>query len=102
MAKKRGRKSKRQYFTEDTEHAILEYLASEDQVERNRIYNSRIHHSFYKLAENIIKMEKLSSLKRKKLGLNGRMYYENHFAPELLVKTLITHVTEAKYERQTT
>ena len=54
MAKKRGRKSKRQYFTEDTEHAIIEYLASEDQDERNRIYNSRIHHSFYKLAENLI------------------------------------------------
>ena len=54
MAKKRGRKSKRQYFTEDTEHAIIEYLASEDQAERNRIYNSRIHHSFYKLAENLI------------------------------------------------
>lgn len=54
MAKKRGRKSKRQYFTEDTELAIIEYLASEDQIERNRIYNSRIHHSFYKLAENLI------------------------------------------------
>jgi len=54
MAKKRGRKSKRQYFTEDTEHAIIEYLASENQAERNRIYNSRIHHSFYKLAENLI------------------------------------------------
>jgi len=54
MAKKRGRKSQRQYFTEDTEAAILEYLASEDQVERNRIYNKRIHHSFYKLAENLI------------------------------------------------
>ena len=54
MAKKRGRKSKRQYFTEDTEHAIIEYLASEDQDERNRIYNTRIHHSFYKLAENLI------------------------------------------------
>ncbi len=54
MAKKRGRKSKRQYFTEDTEHAIIEYLASEDQAARNRIYNSRIHHSFYKLAENLI------------------------------------------------
>jgi hypothetical protein len=38
MAKKRGRKSKRQYFTEDTEHAILDYLASENQAERNRIY----------------------------------------------------------------
>jgi hypothetical protein len=54
MAKKRGRKSKRQYFTEDTELAIIEYLASEDQAERNRIYNTRIHHSFYKLAENLI------------------------------------------------
>ena len=39
MAKKRGRKSKRLYFTEDTELAIIEYLASEDQIERNKIYN---------------------------------------------------------------
>ena len=54
MAKKRGRKSKRQYFTEDTELAIIEYLASKDQVLRNKIYNERIHHSFYKLAENLI------------------------------------------------
>jgi hypothetical protein len=54
MAKKRGRKSKRLYFTEDTEAAIIEYLASEDQDERNKIYNSRIHYSFYKLAENLI------------------------------------------------
>ena len=54
MAKKRGRKSKRQYFTEDTELAIIEYLASDDQILRNRIYNERIHHSFYKLAENLI------------------------------------------------
>jgi uncharacterized protein YerC len=54
MAKKRGRKSKRLYFTEDTELAIVEYLACEDQVLRNKIYNERIHHSFYKLAENLI------------------------------------------------
>ena len=54
MAKKRGRKSKRLYFTEDTELAIIEYLASEDQDERNKIYNRRIHYSFYKLAENLI------------------------------------------------
>jgi hypothetical protein len=54
MAKKRGRKSKRLYFTEDTELAIVEYLASDDQHLRNRIYNDRIHHSFYKLAENLI------------------------------------------------
>ncbi len=54
MAKKRGRKSKRLYFTEDTEHAIVEYLASDDQEERNKIFNGRIYHSFYKLAENLI------------------------------------------------
>lgn len=54
MAKKRGRKSKRLYFTEDTELAIVEYLSSEDQRERNKIYNRRIHYSFYKLAENLI------------------------------------------------
>lgn len=54
MAKKRGRKSQRRYFTEDTELAILEYLASKDQIERNKIYNERIHYSFYKLAENLI------------------------------------------------
>ena len=54
MAKKRGRKSKRLYFTEDTELAIVEYLACEDQVLRNKIYNERIHDSFYKLAENLI------------------------------------------------
>ena len=54
MTKKRGRKSKRQYFTEDTEKAIIEYLASEDQAFRNKVYNERIHHSFYKLAENLI------------------------------------------------
>ena len=54
MAKKRGRKSKRQYFTEDTEQAILEYLATDDQELRNKIYNRRIHYSFYKLAENLI------------------------------------------------
>ena len=54
MAKKRGRKSKRLYFTEDTEQAIVEYLASEDQDERNKIYNRRIHYSFYKLAENLL------------------------------------------------
>ena len=54
MAKKRGRKSKRLYFTEDTEHAIVEYLASDDQKERNKIFNGRIYYSFYKLAENLI------------------------------------------------
>ena len=52
--RKRRPKQSRNYFTEDTQFAILEYLASNDQAERNRIYNSRINYSFYKLVENII------------------------------------------------
>ena len=53
--KKRGRKrTKKRYFTEDTEAAIAEYLACTSQAKRDRIYNSRIHYPLYKLAENLI------------------------------------------------
>jgi len=53
--KKRGRKrTKKRYFTEDTELAIAEYLACNDQKKRDRIYNERIHYALYKLAENLI------------------------------------------------
>ena len=49
--RKRKPKEPRIYFTQDTEDAIIEYLACTDQVERNRIYNDRIEYGFYKLAE---------------------------------------------------
>ena len=53
--KKRGRKrTKKQYFTPDTDAAIKEYLSSSDQEERNIIFKTRIHYPFYKLAENLI------------------------------------------------
>ena len=53
--KRRGRKrTKKQYFTQDTDAAIKEYLASSDQDERNKIFKTRIHYPFYKLAENLI------------------------------------------------
>ena len=53
--KKRGRKrTKKRYFTEDTDLAIKQYLASSNQDERDAIYRSRIHYAFYKLAENLI------------------------------------------------
>ena len=53
--KKRGRKrTKKRYFTEDTDLAIKEYLASTNQAERDYIFKSRIHYPFYKLAENLI------------------------------------------------
>ena len=53
--KKRGRKrTKKQYFTPDTDLAIKEYLASSNQDERDHIFATRIHYAFYKLAENLI------------------------------------------------
>jgi len=53
--KKRGRKrTKKQYFTPDTDAAIKEYLASSNQDERDEIFKTRIWYPFYKLAENLI------------------------------------------------
>ena len=53
--KKRGRKrTKKQYFTADTDAAIKEYLATSNQEKRNTIFKTRIHYAFYKLAENLI------------------------------------------------
>ena len=53
--KKRGRKrTKKQYFTPDTDLAIAEYLASSNQDERDDLFAKRIHYPFYKLAENLI------------------------------------------------
>ena len=52
---KRGRKkTKKQYFTPDTDAAIAQYLATSNQDERNIIFKDRIWYPFYKLAENLI------------------------------------------------
>lgn len=69
--RKRKQKTKNNYFTQETEDAILQYRLSKNQAERNRIYNEKIHYGFYKLAENIIhtfkfyytEVEKLEDLK---------------------------------------
>tara|TARA_E500000318_G_scaffold111717_1_gene131380 strand:- start:752 stop:1558 length:807 start_codon:yes stop_codon:yes gene_type:complete len=52
--RKRRPKTKNQYFTADTEEAIIEYLNTTDQLKRNQIYNERIWYGFHKLTENII------------------------------------------------
>lgn len=52
--RKRRRKKSREYFTKDTEDAIIAYLASTDPVERNFLFNEKIDYSFHKLAEFII------------------------------------------------
>lgn len=52
--RKRKPKKANIYFTQETEDAIIAYLASTDQVFRDKIFNERINYSFHKLAENII------------------------------------------------
>jgi len=52
--RKRKPKVKNNYFTSDTEEAILRYRSSKSIADRNRIYNKDIHYGFYKLVENII------------------------------------------------
>jgi len=49
-AKKKGV----QYFTQETENAIIDYNNALTFDEKNKIYHERIHYAFFKLTENII------------------------------------------------
>ena len=53
MPKKRRKKSKN-YFTQDTEDAIVLYNNTSDSEIRSKIYERDIHYAFFKLTENII------------------------------------------------
>ena len=52
--RKRRPKKSIDYFTLDTQAAILEYRLEASSTKRNKIFNERIYYAFYKLAENII------------------------------------------------
>ena len=52
--RKRRPKKSIDYFTLDTQAAILEYRLESSSAKRNKIFNERIYYAFYKLAENII------------------------------------------------
>ena len=54
IKRKRKKKSKNQYFTQETEDAIVRYNSSSDPKERSEIYRKDIHYAFFKLTENII------------------------------------------------
>jgi len=43
-----------QYFTQDTENAIVLYNNTPDPEVRSKIYREQIHYAFFKLTENII------------------------------------------------
>jgi hypothetical protein len=52
--RKRRPKKPVQYFTLETQQAILDYRIETSQLKRNQIFNDKIYYAFYKLAENII------------------------------------------------
>ena len=53
--KKITKKKKRKvYFGQEVQNAVVDYNSSKDDNERNKIYQTRIHAAFDKLAENII------------------------------------------------
>jgi hypothetical protein len=47
-------KKNKNYFTHDTELAIIKYVHTEDYVERNKIYREEIHYALFKLTQNLI------------------------------------------------
>jgi len=51
LVKKKKRKN---YFTKETENAIVAYNTEQDIAKRNKIYNESIRYALDKLAENII------------------------------------------------
>jgi hypothetical protein len=55
---KRGRKRKG-YFYEDQEKAVVDYIRTDDQVKRNKIFNEWLKPAFTKMIESIIRRYKL-------------------------------------------
>jgi hypothetical protein len=54
------KKKSKQYFTLDTEEAIIAYNKSTSEREKNDLYKTRIQYPFEKLAENILNTFKFS------------------------------------------
>ena len=58
------KKAKRKvYFGQEVQDAIIEYNESNNNSERNQVYQNRIHKAFDKLAENIINNNNYKKLK---------------------------------------
>ena len=54
MAPRKRRKKSKNYFTHDTELAIVKYNNESDFEVRSKIYQAEIHYPFFKLTRNII------------------------------------------------
>lgn len=59
MTNDNKRKKKKKYFDEEEELAVVEFINSETQEERSRIYNEKLKYAIEKLAESLINRYKL-------------------------------------------
>ena len=62
VKKKRGRKPSKErkgYFYEEQEQAVVDYLSSNDDTEKERIFNTILRPAFTKMIESIIRRYKL-------------------------------------------
>lgn len=78
--RKRKPKKNKNYFTQDTEDAILEFIKTENKADRDKIYKDRIHYAFSKLTENLIHTYKY--------------YYTDHHTVEELQHNAIIFLLE--------
>ena len=62
MTKKRNRKKNNNYFTKVHENAILDYVASDDQKFRNKIYREVIRPAFTEMINKIVFTYKFTNL----------------------------------------
>lgn len=74
--RKRKPKKDRNYFTQETEDAIIEFVKETDKSKRDRIYREKIHYAFSKLTENLIHTYKY-------------YYTDNHTVEELQHNAII-------------
>jgi len=74
--RKRKPKKDRNYFTQDTEDAIVAYVSETDKATRDKIYKDKIHYAFFKLTENLIHTYKY-------------YYTDNHTVEELQHNAII-------------
>ena len=62
VKKKRGRKpskNRKGYFYEEQEQAVVDYISTDDEIVKNKIYNKVLKPAFTKMAESIIRRYKL-------------------------------------------
>ena len=57
VAVRKRRPKSKNYFTKDTEQAIVRYNNEPDPEIRSQIYRDEIHYAFFKLTENIIHLQ---------------------------------------------